>query len=556
MKQIIYTLLTSALTKISQIQNLSIDLSKIEASIERTKNVEHGDFASNISMVLAKSLSTNPRALAQGIIDNLPNHPLLEKVEIAGPGFMNFTLKKSAYHQEIQLILQQNSAYGKSTYGQNEKVQIEFVSANPTGPLHVGHGRGAAIGDSLARLLACAGFNTHKEFYYNDAGVQIANLALSVQARLKGLTPESPDWPKDSYHGDYIQDIADAFAQKKMMKADDREVCANGDINDLENIREFAVAYLRHEQDLDLKAFEVNFDEYYLESDLYKNGDVEKVVNLMTQNGYTFEQDGALWLKSTAFGDDKDRVMRKSEGGYTYFVPDVAYHLNKWQRGFTKVINEHGADHHGTLSRVKAGIQALNMDIPKDWPSYVLHQMVLVMRNGEEVKLSKRAGNYVTLRDLIDEVGKDATRFFLVARKNDSQLHFDIDLARSQTNDNPVYYIQYAHARICNVLKDNPITDSSLDTLSLLTESHEIDLMRILSRYPEMIVLASCHYAPHLIAAYLQDLAACIHAYYNAHKFLLEDKALQNARLTLISAAKIVLANGLDILGVSAPNRM
>ena len=556
MKHIISTLLNSALMEINKTQNLSINIEKIEASIERTKNVEHGDFASNISMALAKSLKTSPQNLAKDIIANTPNHPLLEKIEIAGPGFLNFTLKKAAYYQELQLILQENTEYGKSSYGKNERVQIEFVSANPTGPLHVGHGRGAAIGDSLARLLACTGFKTHKEFYYNDAGAQILNLTLSVQARLKGLNPESAEWPKDAYNGDYIQDIADAFIQKAIMTADDRTVKANGDINDLDNIREFAVAYLRHEQDLDLKAFGVNFDEYYLESDLYKNGDVEKVVNLMTENGYTYEQDGALWLKSTIFGDDKDRVMRKSEGGYTYFVPDVAYHLNKWQRGFTKVINEHGADHHGTLSRVKAGIQALDVGIPKDWPSYVLHQMVLVMRNGEEVKLSKRTGNYVTLRDLIDEVGKDATRFFLVARKNDSQLHFDIDLARSQTNDNPVYYIQYAHARICNVLKDNPITDSSLATLSLLTEAHEIDLMRILSRYPEMVILASCHHAPHLIAAYLQDLAAVIHAYYNAHKFLLEDQILQNARLTLINAAKIVVANGLNILGVSAPNRM
>ncbi|GBU10155.1 arginyl-tRNA synthetase [Gammaproteobacteria bacterium] len=570
MKNILIQLLQNALAKI----NVSAT-EKIASSLERTRDQAHGDFASNIAMMLAKSLNTNPRALAQTIIEHLPKHLLLEKVEIAGPGFLNFTLNKVAYHQELAKVIKEGSSYGHSNIGHGAQVQIEFVSANPTGPLHVGHGRGAAIGDSLARLLIATGFNVTKEFYYNDAGAQINNLTASTKARIDGLNPTHPNWQDSYYRGEYIADIAKSFLNKETVIADDRSITATGDKDDLESIRDFSVAYLRREQDLDLKAFGVKFDVFFLESSLYATKKVEQVVSRLTQRGYTYEQDAALWLKSTDFGDDKDRVMRKSDGSYTYFVPDVAYHLSKWERGFVRVINEQGADHHGTISRVRAGLQALEMDIPKHWPDYVLHQMVMVLKNGEEVKLAKRAGDYVTLRDLIDDVGKDATRFFLVARKPDSQLQFDIDLARSQGNDNPVYYIHYAHARICSVLREREnqsnltLDTHNLSSLGLLNLPHEYDLMRLISRFSEMIIIASNNNSPHLIAAYLQDLAASVHAYYNIVdatgtkiKILTKDincldaQALQDAKIFLISAAKQVLANGLDLLGLSAPERM
>lgn len=574
MKNIPITLLLESLKTIIQNESCDIDLSIIEDSIERTRDVTHGDFASNIAMVLAKRLKTNPRELATKIIAFLPQHPMLKKIEIAGPGFLNFTLASEAYHEEIKKVIHQGRQYGCSNIGQGQKVQVEFVSANPTGPLHVGHGRAAAIGDSLARLLTATGFDVSKEFYYNDAGVQIDNLTRSTKARIDGLSPDDPDWDDAGYRGEYIVDIATSFLNKETIIADDRSVTASGDKNDLKSIREFAIAFLRNEQDLDLKAFGVEFDRFYLESSLYQEGKVEQVVNTLIEKGATYEQDNALWLKSTHFGDDKDRVMRKSEGGYTYFVPDLAYHQSKWMRGFTRAITELGADHHGTIARVRAGLQALDIGIPKDWPAYVLHQMVMVLREGKEVKISKRAGDYVTLRDLIDEVGRDATRFFLVARKPDSQLQFDVDLARSQSNDNPVHYIHYAHARICSVCrerdfqKDIPLHPALAD-LSLLSSGAEIDLMRSISRFGELVVTASNNNSPHLIAAYLQELAACVHAYYNIKdtnnqpiKILTKELnnqsaiALQDAKLVLILAARQVLANGLDLLGLTAPERM
>ena len=365
------------------------------------------------------------------------------------------------------------SSFGIDRSGAKGKAMVEFVSANPTGPLHVGHGRGAAVGDCMARVLDAAGWQVSKEFYYNDAGNQIANLGVSVQARARGIAPGDAGWPEDGYRGDYIADVAKSYLAGDTVTADDRAVTAKADAEDLDAIREFAVAYLRREQDLDLRAFGVKFDVYYLESSLYTEGKVDSTVAALQASGHTYEQDDALWLRTTGFGDDKDRVMRKREGGYTYFVPDVAYHVSKWNRGFVRVINEQGADHHGTIARVRAGLQALDIGVPKGWPEYVLHQMVTVMRGGEEVKLSKRAGSYVTLRDLIDEAGCDATRYFLVARKSDSQLIFDIDLARAQTNDNPVYYIQYAHARVCSVM--NTWTEAGGDEAELL----KADLARL-----------------------------------------------------------------------------
>ncbi|HQZ63227.1 MAG: arginine--tRNA ligase [Xanthomonadales bacterium] len=529
--------------------------------VERTRNREHGDFACNVALTLAKLAGRKPRDIATAIVAAIDD-PRVERIEIAGPGFINFFLGAAALHAEMANILDKGSNYGRNASGEGRKVQIEFVSANPTGPLHVGHGRGAAVGDSLARVLDANGWAVTREFYYNDAGAQIDNLALSVQSRCKGIEPEQDGWPADGYRGDYIKDVARDFLAGRTVHADGQDVRASGDAEDIDSIRRFAVAWLRREQDLDLRAFGVEFDVYFLESSLYSEGQVEHTVRELIAAGHTYEKDGALWLKTTDFGDDKDRVMRKSEGGYTYFVPDVAYHEGKWRRGFERVINEQGADHHSTVNRVRAGLQALDVGIPKGWPEYVLHQMVTVMRGDEEVKLSKRAGSYVTLRDLIDEVGRDATRYFLVARKTDSQLIFDIDLARAQTNDNPVYYIQYAHARVCSVHRQlaerglATATSAGLGALHRLDSEHERALMSELSRYPEVLEAAAANLDPQLVAQYLRELAAAFHGYYNAHQFIVDDGVLRDARIALADAARIVLCNGLDLLGVSAPESM
>ena len=539
-------------------QNADFDASNLAIQLERPKNKNHGDFSTNLAMLLAKPLRQNPRAIAESLIQALPISAYVEKVEIAGAGFINFYLGANAKQAVIALIAAQGEKFGHNQVGQGRKVQVEFVSANPTGPLHVGHGRGAAVGDCLARLLDANGWTVTREFYYNDAGVQIDNLTLSVQLRCKGVSPESADWPEAGYRGDYIADVAKAYLNKETVVADDIQVTANGDVENVESIRAFSVAYLRHEQDLDLKAFQIKFDVFSLESALYTDGKVESTVQSLIASGHTYEQDDALWLRTTEFGDDKDRVMRKTDGGYTYFVPDVAYHVDKWNRGFDRVINEQGADHHSTITRVRAGLQALNVGIPQGWPDYVLHQMVTVMRGGEEVKLSKRAGSYVTLRDLIEEVGCDATRYFLAARRADSQLIFDIDLARAQTNDNPVYYIQYAHARICSVLAQWAGDASSLPTVDLspLNSAHDAALMQRLGELPEVVESAANDLAPHTIANYLKDLASDLHSFYNEHKILVEDETTKLARLALISATQQVLKNGLQLLGVSAPNKM
>ena len=539
-------------------QNADFDASNLTIQLERPKNKDHGDFSTNLAMLLAKPLRQNPRAIAESLIQALPTSAYVEKVEIAGAGFINFYLGANAKQAIISLIATQGEKFGHNHIGQGRRVQVEFVSANPTGPLHVGHGRGAAVGDCLARLLDATGWDVTSEFYYNDAGAQIDNLTLSVQLRCKGVSPDSDDWPEAGYRGDYIADVAKAYLNKETVIADDMSVTATGVLEDTESIRAFSVAYLRHEQDLDLKAFQIKFDVFSLESALYTQGKVEKTVQNLIASGHTYEQDDALWLKTTDFGDDKDRVMRKMDGGYTYFVPDVAYHVDKWNRGFDRVINEQGADHHSTITRVRAGLQALNVGIPQGWPDYVLHQMVTVMRGGEEVKLSKRAGSYVTLRDLIEEVGCDATRYFLAARRADSQLIFDIDLARAQTNDNPVYYIQYAHARICSVLAQWAGDASSLPKVDLspLCSAHDAALMQRLSEFPEVVENSAADLAPHTIANYLKDLASDLHSFYNEHKILVEDETTKLARLALISATQQVLRNGLQLLGVSAPNKM
>jgi len=530
--------------------------------VERPKTREHGDFATNAAMLLAKAARSNPRAVAQALVAALPASDDIANVEIAGPGFINFKLAPVAYQREVVSVLKEAEDYGRNLSGNGRSVGVEYVSANPTGPLHVGHGRAGAIGDCIARVLEANGWNAKREFYYNDAGVQIENLAKSVQARARGFKPGDEQWPSEAYNGEYIGDVAKAYLLGQTVDLEGSQIVGAKDAENLEEIRRFAVAYLRNEQNLDLAAFGVDFDIYFLESSLYKDGKVAETVQQLVSSGHTYEEGGALWLRSTDFGDDKDRVMRKSDGTFTYFLPDVAYHLSKWQRGYERAITELGADHHGSLARVRAGLQALDVGIPKGWPEYVLHQMVTVMRGGEEVKLSKRAGSYLTLRDLIDEVGADAVRWFLIARKPDSQLTFDIDLARQQSSDNPVFYVQYAHARVCSLLRQ--AQEKGLDykqadglaALSQLGDELSLELMNEISRYPEVVEAAGIALEPHQIAQYLRELAHAFHTWYHGTPVLVDDAGERNAKLTLASAARQTLANGLGILGVSAPEKM
>jgi arginyl-tRNA synthetase len=531
------------------------------AAFETPKVAAHGDLASNAAMQLAKPLKLNPRQVAENLRTALLAQPAfaqwVQDIDIAGPGFINFRLKPEAKQQAVREVLAAGLAYGlRPATGQ--KMLVEFVSANPTGPLHVGHGRQAALGDALCELFASQGWAVTREFYYNDAGVQIHTLATSTQARARGLKPDAAGWPELAYNGDYIADIAADFMARKTVASDDRAVTASGDIEDLDALREFAVAYLRREQDLDLKAFEVRFDNFYLESSLYTSGRVDQAVQWLKDAGKTYEQDGALWLKSTDYGDDKDRVMRKSDGSYTYFVPDVAYHLAKWERGFTKAINIQGMDHHGTIARVRAGLQAAGQGVAAGYPDYVLHTMVRVMRGGEEVKISKRAGSYVTLRDLIEWTSKDAVRFFLLSRKPDTEYVFDIDLALAKNNENPVYYVQYAHARICSVLAawgGEPAQLAGVDLAPLHSPAAQA-LMLKLAQYPDMLTLAAAGLAPHDVAFYLRELAAQYHSYYDAERILVDDEAVKLARLALVAATRQVLHNGLAVLGVSSPAKM
>ena len=554
-----------------------------KAAFESPKVAEHGDFACTAAMQLSKALKKNPRELASALREQLLNTEQFKTwvsgIDIAGPGFINIKLKPEAKQQVVREVLAQGTAYGNQA-PTGEKMMVEFVSANPTGPLHVGHGRQAALGDAICNLWATQGEQVVREFYYNDAGVQIATLAKSTQLRAKGFKPGDDCWPVDPenpeskgfYNGDYIADIAADFLAKKTVMADDRSFTASGDVHDLDSIRQFAVAYLRHEQDLDLQAFAVKFDNYYLESSLYTSGRVDKTVQQLIAAGKTYEQDGALWLKTTDYGDDKDRVMRKSapvgadgkqsEAAYTYFVPDVAYHLTKWERGFSRAVNIQGTDHHGTIARVRAGLQAAGQGVAQGFPDYVLHTMVRVIKDGEEVKISKRTGGYVTLRDLIDWTSKDAVRFFLLSRKPDTEYTFDVNLAVAKNNDNPVYYVQYAHARICSVLAAWADKDggdaATLNTadLSALNSAPAQSLMLLLAKYPDVLTAAAKDFAPHDVTFYLRDLAASYHSYYDAERILVDDNVVKKARLALVAATAQVLQSGLAVLGVSAPTKM
>jgi arginyl-tRNA synthetase len=541
------------LTRLFQeaLRKVAPEAADTEIHLERPRDPAHGDLATNIAMQLARQLKRNPRELADLVVgffrqEVIGKDPCIDGMEIAGAGFINIRLKQASKTQIVRQVLEAGAAFGRGKPEKVLKVQIEFVSANPTGPLHVGHGRQAALGDALAALLRSQGHDVTREFYYNDAGAQIQNLALSVQARAKGLEPGAPGWPADGYAGDYIREIAESFAVQ------------NGDLSDLDAVRQFAVAFLRKEQDIDLQKFGVKFDVYYLESSLYTDGKVEATVRGLVASGKTFEKDGALWLRTTGYGDDKDRVVRKSDGSYTYFVPDVAYHVTKWQRGFAKVIDVQGTDHHSTVTRVRAGLQALAIGIPPGYPDYVLHSLVKVMRGGAEVKISKRAGSYVTVRDLIDWVGRDAVRFFLVSRKADTEFTFDVDLALAKSEENPVYYVQYAHARVCSMLAQwggDPARLALVD-LGLLTGDKELALAQRVAEFPDMVGAAADELAPHAVAFYLRALAGEFHSYYNAERILVEDEKLRGARLALCAAVRQTLANGLALLGVSAPEKM
>jgi len=521
--------------------------------VERPRDASHGDYATSAALALAKAAKRNPRELAKALAGSLQSSlpDLVAVSEVAGPGFINLRLTPAARQQVVRAILRAGADYGRAESRAGERAVIEFVSANPTGQLHVGHGRQAALGDAIANLLEWQGASVSREYYYNDAGQQIENLAVSVRARAREILGESGDFPEDGYRGEYIRELAQRYLAE-----------VGNDLSDVERIRRFAVDELRKEQDRDLAAFGVRFDRYYLESSLYADGRVDATVARLGEAGVTYEREGALWLRTTDFGDDKDRVMRKSDGGYTYFVPDVAYHVTKFERGFERAINIQGSDHHGTVARVRAGLQALQIGIPRGYPDYVLHKMVTVMRGGEEVKISKRAGSYVTLRDLIDEAGRDAVRFFLVSRKADSEFVFDIDLARSQSDENPVYYVQYAHARVASVLRQAGLTfDDARRSLrgadvSPLDSRYETPLLRRLEDFPDEIAAAAREFAPHQLTFYLKDLAQEFHSYYNAERFLVDDARLRNARLALIVAVGQVLRNGLTLLGIGAPDAM
>jgi arginyl-tRNA synthetase len=522
----------------------------VDPIIERPRDPSLGDWTTNLAMTLARPLRKRPAEIAGLLRDRMRlGEAGVEKVDVAGPGFMNFWLDPARIAQGVREVIEKNESFGRSDAGNGESVNIEFVSANPTGPLHVGHGRQAALGDAIATLLEWTGWNVSREFYYNDAGVQIENLAASVRAWLAALDGGELAIPEGGYHGEYIREIAERYVAEH-----------GGSTKDAGDVKEFAVAALRAEQDLDLQAFGVKFDKYFLESSLYTDGKVDQTVEKLNAGGMTYESDGALWLRTSSFGDDKDRVMRKRDGTYTYFLPDVAYHVTKWQRGFHRAIDVQGADHHSTTTRVRAGLQALDMGIAPEYPEYVLHQMVTVMKSGEEVKISKRAGSYVTVRDLINEVGRDAVRFFFLMRKSDSQLVFDIDVAVKQSEENPVYYVQMAHARMCGIFRVGEIDRESFSPegidLGVLREPEEQELIKALVDFPQVVAAAAAALEPHRITNYLTETARLAHLWYHKHHVLGEPDEIMKARLALARASQIVIRNALGILGITAPERM
>jgi len=532
---------------------LGVSVSAGAIELERPRDPAHGDVATNLALTLAKSLTQKPRAVAERLVAGLAlPQGLVRKIDVAGPGFINFFLAEAELAGVLETVLAAGDRYGRSDAGQGRPVNVEFVSANPTGPLHVGHGRQAALGDAIASLLDWTGWRVTREFYYNDGGAQIMQLARSVQARIGELHGRPTTLPEGGYHGEYIRDIAERYL-----------AAHPGDPEgaDLDHVRRFAVQELRKEQDADLQALGVTFDVHFLESSLYTTSKVEKTLGRLVGAGHTYEKDGALWLKTTDFGDDKDRVMRKraEKGGeYTYFLPDVAYHVDKWERGFARAINVQGADHHSTVTRVRIGLQALELGIPAGYPEYVLHQMVTVMKGGAEMKISKRAGSYMTVRELVDEVGRDAVRYFFLMRRGDSHLVFDVDLAKSQTEENPVFYVEMAHARLSGIFRvagRAPETASPDGVhLAALDQPEELLLLKQLADFPSLVAGAAAALEPHRVTGYLEGLARIVHAWYHKYRVLGEPE--EAVRLVLARAVRQVLANGLSLMGVSAPDRM
>ena len=523
--------------------------------LERPRDPSFGEWTTNLAMTLAKPLRRKPQEIAHDLIGRMNlKRATVSDAYVAGPGFINFRLDAGTVAGGLRDIVAADTQYGHSNVGQGQHVNVEFVSANPTGPLHVGHGRQAALGDAIASLLEWTGWEVTREFYYNDAGAQISNLTRSVQARIAELRTGALAIPEGGYHGEYIAEIAAEYVEVHPEDPDGRDDDA---------VRRFAVAELRNEQDIDLQAFGVKFDKYFLESSLYTDGKVDSTVGALVESGHTYEQDGALFLRTTEFGDDKDRVMRRSAargGDYTYFLPDVAYHVDKWGRGYRRAINVQGADHHSTVTRVRAGLQALGMGIPHGYPEYALHQMVTVMREGQEVKFSKRAGDIVTVRDLVEWVGRDAVRYFYLMLKPESQLRFDVDLARTQSDENPIYRIQMAHARMCGIFRQGGIDVASIDAsaadLAVLDTTEERELAKKLVDFPSLVVGAAEALEPHRVAAYLLETAGLAHKWYHEHHVLDQPEPLRTARLVLTRATQIVLRNALGILGITAPERM
>jgi arginyl-tRNA synthetase len=588
MKKLLSELVTNALLRLQDDGTLARDV-PFDVHIERTRDRRHGDFACNVALSLAKRIGKAPRQLAEAIVAALPAHEDIAKVEIAGPGFINFTITPSAFLRVVPIILDAGDQYGRSTVGQGKRVQVEFVSANPTGPLHVGHGRGAAYGATVADILAAAGFDVHREYYINDAGRQMDILAASVWLRYLELQGEPIRFPDNGYRGDYVLDIAREFLQEHgdALRVSAAEVMSGlpldetqGEGGDKEAHIDAIVARARQLlgperyrtvfdaglnsilADIrdDLSEFGVNYDEWFSERSLLESGAVARVIERLREAGHLYQSEGAWWFRSTDFGDEKDRVVIRENGQLTYFASDIAYHANKFERGFDRVIDIWGADHHGYVPRVKAALSALGHEPAQ--LDVLLVQFAILYRGKEKVQMSTRSGQFVTLRELRNEVGNDAARFFYVLRKCEQHMDFDLDLAKSQSADNPVYYLQYAHARVCSVLRQLQDKGMSwdrrrgLDSLSLLSEPHEIQLITRLGMYPEALEAAALACEPHQLAYFLRDLATDFHAYYNAHQFLVDDAALRDARLALIQATRQVLANGMRLLGVSAPDVM
>ncbi|MEX3621612.1 arginine--tRNA ligase [Viridibacillus arvi] len=529
------------------------DTSTLNIHLETPKDKTNGDYATNIAMQLTKLAKKPPRAIAEAIIENLDTTgTAIEKIDIAGPGFMNIVLRKDYLAEVITTVLAQGAEYGRSQAGANEKVQVEFVSANPTGDLHLGHARGASVGDSLCNVLDFAGYDVSREYYINDAGNQINNLAASLEARYKQALGLEATMPEDGYHGQDIIDIAG-----KLVAEFGDSILSKSDEERFEFFREHGLKLELGKLQKDLANFRVDFDVWYSETSLYKSGKVETALEKLRANGHVFEEEGATWFRSTTFGDDKDRVLIKNDGSYTYLTPDISYHEDKIQRGFTKLINIWGADHHGYIPRMKAAIEALGYD--RDTLEVEIIQMVNLMKDGEKVKMSKRTGNAVTLRELVEEVGLDAVRYNFAMRAGDSHMDFDLDLAVKQSNENPVYYAQYAHARISSILRQAKEQGfaASEEHLDLLNAEKEIDVLKKVGDFPQVVADAAKNRTPHRITNYIQELAATFHSFYNAEKVLdADNKDRSEARLSLITAVRTTIANALKLIGVSAPEKM